>query len=56
MDNIYCTPEEQQARVAICKDCPRFLVSNDRTYCLEASKSISLMISETNIKCPLEKW
>lgn len=56
MDENYCTQEEQQARVSICKECPRFVLSDGKTYCLEASKSISFMIAENNITCPLEKW
>lgn len=53
----FCTEEEQQQRLNICKECTRFWISQEnRTYCLEESKSISYMISEKQITCPLGKW
>lgn len=57
-DNEYCTPEEQQQRVDICKECPRFRVyeGDDKTYCLEEKKSISFMITDKQTNCPLGKW
>lgn len=56
-EDQYCTPEQQEERVSICKTCPRFWISEEnKTYCLEANKSISYMIAETATACPLEKW
>lgn len=52
-----CTPEEQQQRIHICKFCPKFWISEDnKTYCLEANKSISYMLNEKQISCPVGKW
>lgn len=57
MEEEFCTPEEQDARLVICKACPRFWLSEENTtYCLEASKSISFMITEKLTPCPLGKF
>ena len=57
MEEEFCTPEEQNVRLEICKTCPRFWISEENiTYCLEASKSISFMITEKTAPCPLNRW
>jgi hypothetical protein len=57
MEENFCTPEEQNQRVEICKNCNRFWISEEgRTYCLEASKSIGYMIIEKSVSCPLGKF
>lgn len=57
MEEQYCTPEEQTQRLEICKNCNRFWLDQEgKTYCLEISKSISFMITEKTMSCPLGKF
>lgn len=57
MEENFCTPEEQNQRLEICKNCNRFWISEEnRTYCLAASKSIGYMIIEKPTPCPLGKF
>lgn len=57
IEDNYCTPEEQNQRLEVCKNCNRFWLNEEnRTYCLEASKSIGFMITEKSTPCPLGKF
>jgi hypothetical protein len=54
----FCTPEETQERVEICKQCPSFIVEDIGTRCAECSGgcSISLMVSHKDELCPRGNW
>lgn len=57
IEKSFCSVEEQNQRLEICKNCNRFWISEeDRTYCLEASKSIAFVITEKSVPCPLGKF
>ena len=52
-----CSIEEQETRLNVCKSCTRFWLNEEqKTYCLEANKSIAFMITNKTISCPLGKW
>ena len=53
----YCTPEQQENRLNICKECPFFKFRETKeTYCESSDLNIDLIIITPDIKCPLEKW
>jgi hypothetical protein len=54
----YCTQEEMQARVEICKTCDSFIVEDIGTRCAEClgGCSISLLISHKDEPCPKGNW
>ncbi len=54
----YCTQEEMQARVEICKTCDSFIVEDIGTRCTEClgGCSISFLISHKDEPCPKGNW
>lgn len=53
----YLTPEQQEERCDICKQCEKFSFrENSVTYCIESNLDINLTIVNSNIECPLEKF
>jgi hypothetical protein len=53
----YFTPEEQEIRLNICKECDRFSFREDGvSYCASSNLDINLVISTVDIDCPLEKF
>lgn len=56
-DNVYCTEEEKNLRLDVCKVCDKFTFSEEKTTeCTECGCSISLLTTFTFKSCPLEKW
>lgn len=53
----HLTPEQQQERLEICKQCEKFSFrENEVTYCTESNLDINLTIVNSDIECPLEKF
>jgi hypothetical protein len=55
---IYCTVEETQERVEICKTCDSFIIEETGTRCGEClgGCSISLLVSHKDEICPKGNW
>jgi hypothetical protein len=55
---IYCTVEETQERVEICKTCDSFIIEEIGTRCAEClgGCSISLLVSHKDEICPKGNW
>lgn len=57
MNDDECTPQEQEARLSVCKTCPRFMIDPDSTTtCTACDCSISLLITFKDQVCPEGKW
>jgi hypothetical protein len=54
----YCTLEELQERLDVCKQCESFIIEETGTRCAECAGgcSISLLISHIDQVCPKGKW
>jgi hypothetical protein len=54
----YCTPEETQERIEVCKTCDSFIIEEIGTRCSECSGgcSISLLVSQKDQVCPKGRW
>lgn len=54
----YCTLEESQERLEVCKQCESFIIEETGTRCAECAGgcSISLLISHVDQVCPKDKW
>lgn len=54
----YCTEEESQSRIEVCKQCESFIIEDTGTRCAECSGrcSISLLVSQTDQVCPKGNW
>lgn len=57
-DDLYCTPEQADARLSVCKTCEKFEIPTNPsiTKCAASGCNISMMISFKFKECPLEKW
>jgi len=55
---IYCTPDETQARIDVCKTCENFIIDETGTRCAECSGgcSISFLVSQKDEICPKGNW
>lgn len=56
--NEFCSLEESESRIEICKQCESFVVEEIGTRCDEClgGCSISLLISHVDYSCPKGKW
>jgi hypothetical protein len=52
-----CTPQEVEARLSICRACPRVSLERDRVQCLECGCSMSIKARFSASACPLgDRW
>lgn len=54
----FCSLEESQQRIEVCKMCESFIVDEMGTQCAECASgcSISLLISHKDQVCPKGNW
>lgn len=54
----YCSEEEAQTRLEVCKTCESFIIDEDGTHCAECigGCSISRLISNIDEACPKGNW
>jgi hypothetical protein len=56
-DSQYSTPEEQFAKLEVCKSCDQFIIDTQGiTQCTACNCSLSLLITYSDQICPLGKW
>lgn len=52
----FCTSEESEERILICKTCDNFEILEIVTVCNKCGCNINMLISHKSKRCPIGKW
>ena len=55
-EDLKCSKEETEARMEVCKGCPKLAKFLGKDQCLECGCILNLKVTLKDAKCPLLKW